>query len=384
MKLACFGAGTKSECVKDIIEKYTDNSIGYYVEDQEVSKIGSILSGKKVLSLYQIADEYLQGGIQGIVITTEYHKNTVQEMIEACKNVGIADEDIYLVPINIIRKGYAKEKESVIVPYNKCVQIYNIDIHLVDHCNMNCELCCHQSQLVEGEVFLNLQEFEKDLKRLKELVPNICQLSLLGGEPLLHPQLNSFLKCAREEYPYSNITIATNGILLRSISQESINCMKDNNICLSISLYPPMHTQLDSLLEFVRKSKLKANIRRVDKFFKKFCDTPFYDPKEMSSYCGYCMGLRHGKMSRCIDSLYVKYFNDYFGNILPEEKGIDIYNSELTGLKLVHMLEEPLELCAYCASKYTLVDLYSWKKIGLNPVKEDILYKCREKELKKK
>lgn len=86
------------------------------------------------------------------------------------------------------------------------------------------------------------------------------------------------------------------------------------------------------------------------------------------------MGLRNGKISRCIDSLYMDYFNKKFGDILPDEAGIDIYDEDLKPIQLIHALEKPMELCRYCAAKYTLVDTFAWKQVSEHTVKEDILY----------
>jgi hypothetical protein len=86
------------------------------------------------------------------------------------------------------------------------------------------------------------------------------------------------------------------------------------------------------------------------------------------------MGMRNGKISRCVDSLYTDYFNKRFGKTLPENAGINIYDKNLTGLELVHRLEQPMELCAYCATKYTLVDLFDWKQVTDQTSKDDILY----------
>lgn len=310
----------------------------------------------------------------GVIVSTVYHKRTVEEIIQACVQMGIRDQDIYLMKNNTIVRGEPVE-ESIIVPYKECVQIFDVNIHIVDHCNMNCELCCHFSQLVQGEVFVDFHSFCRDLDRLHELVPDIVQISLLGGEPLLHPDLIKFVDYTRKLYPYAKIMLVTNGLLLRQSSKEVLDCIKKNQILVSISLYPPMHHQLDTLLEYINDKGLDASISRVDRFFKKFSGTPRFDPKEMSAICGgYCMGLSNGKISRCVNALYMHYFNAKYGKTFPETCGYDIYDESRTALELIHLLEQPMDLCRYCVSKYTLIDTYEWKQITKKTKKEDILY----------
>lgn len=120
---------------------------------------------------------------------------------------------IYLVKNNVLN-GAGSEAGTPILPYNELVQIYDLNIHITDHCNLSCELCCHSAQFVEGEVFTDFSVFQRDMQRMRELVPNICQLTLLGGEPLLHPMLSEFMSCARKNYPFARVVLVTNGILL--------------------------------------------------------------------------------------------------------------------------------------------------------------------------
>lgn len=370
--LVCFGAGEKSRHIRQLLQKYNGCQIKYYVEDQAFSKIGSEFDGLDVISIYRMQQLYKEAVIDGVVISTAYHKRTVQDMVETCVRLGLRDADIYLVKNNVLVSG-AAGTEEILVPYRECVQIYDLNIHLADHCNMKCELCCHNSQLVEGQVFTEFETYSRDLLRMHELVPDIVRISLLGGEPLLHPNLMEFIEFTRNVYSCSHITVVTNGLLLKQSPPELLECLKRNNAEINVSLYPPMHHQLDDLLEYIRSTGIHASIHRVDRFFKKFCDKPKFDPKEMSEYCGYCMGLSDGRISRCIDSLYVHYFNQRFGKILPETEGYNIYDEDLDPLKLVHMLEQPMELCAYCGAKYTLVDTFEWKQITKYSKKEDIL-----------
>lgn len=276
------------------------------------SKIGTVYDNAEVISIYRMGDLYADGSIDGVVVTTAYHKRTVEDIIKACVKIGIRDEDIYLVKNKVLVTG-SPDLEGLIVPYKKCIQIFNLNIHIVDHCNLKCELCCHNSQLVDGEVFVELEQYVKDLKRLHELIDDAKQICLVGGEPLLHPQLSEFIDATRKIYPYAQIVVVTNALLLRQSSPELLECLKKNQVSLDISLYPPMHRQLDKLLEYANSKGINVHINRVERFFKKFCDKPQFDAKEMSSYCGYCMGLRNGKISRCIDSLFIEYFNKKFG-----------------------------------------------------------------------
>ena len=74
-----------------------------------------------------------------------------------------------------------------------------IDIHITDHCNLNCKGCTHFSPLSE-EFYLNPVNFRADLARFAALTgAQLGQMFLLGGEPLLHPHLTEFFPMAIEQ-----------------------------------------------------------------------------------------------------------------------------------------------------------------------------------------
>lgn len=367
----CFGAGEKSKYVRKLLEEHTNIKIDYYVEDQAFSKIGTTLDGLEVISIYGLKKQYENGTIAGVIISTAYHKRTVEDMVRSCVGIGIKDEDIYLVRHNTLISGTEAGKEWI-VPYKECVQVFDVNIHIVDHCNMKCELCSHNSQLVDGEVFADFNEFCRDLDRLCELVPNIQRITLLGGEPFLHPELDKFLDYSRKVYPYSEITLMTNGILLRKSSDTLLESLRKNKIVLVISLYPPMHEQMDDLVSYIRQNRIEASINRVRRFYKTFNENPVYNPKEMSACCGYCHALRHGNIYRCVPAAFVGYFNQKYDTAFPDAEGIDIYDETLGPLELVQRLDQPLELCRYCGSKYAS-NTFKWKQFSANTKKEDIL-----------
>jgi ABC-2 type transport system ATP-binding protein len=75
---------------------------------------------------------------------------------------------------------------------------FQCEVHLVEHCNLNCKGCYHFSPLAKEE-FLFLTEWEKDCKQLSTLFKDrIGHISLMGGEPLLHPDICEFMRITRE------------------------------------------------------------------------------------------------------------------------------------------------------------------------------------------
>ena len=75
-----------------------------------------------------------------------------------------------------------------------------VEMHIVDHCNMNCNCCNHFSPLAEPW-FISIEDFTLQIKELKENVSSVKSFILLGGEPTLHPYLLDLCKILRNEFP---------------------------------------------------------------------------------------------------------------------------------------------------------------------------------------
>ena len=82
-----------------------------------------------------------------------------------------------------------------------------LELHLTDHCNLNCKGCGHFSPLASPH-YADFQQYEEDLRRLRQLFRNIRRIRLMGGEPLLRPEV---LRKGMEIFKENTIT--TNGTL---------------------------------------------------------------------------------------------------------------------------------------------------------------------------
>ena len=111
-----------------------------------------------------------------------------------------------------------------------------LETHIVDNCNLKCNKCSHFCHLIDEEIMINVDDFEKDMSILSKNC-NIFQLKLLGGEPLLHPQINELITISRNYFPKSRISIGTNGILLKTMKNTFWKTMQKNHILIDISKY---------------------------------------------------------------------------------------------------------------------------------------------------
>ncbi|GHV41005.1 hypothetical protein AGMMS49546_16000 [Spirochaetia bacterium] len=244
-----------------------------------------------------------------------------------------------------------------------------IDICVAEHCNMACYSCNHFSQLAEP-VFADLAETERDLKRLSELSGgNIQSIMLVGGEPLLNPELPEFMRVARQYFPGSRIQIITNGLLLLAQKDVFWESAKKYNIVMTPTKYPGINWEKieERADTFGYKFDYFGFTENSEKVSRKFCLdlTGSQNIKKSFMRCplAFCtVGLDKGRLATCSFVFSMKHFNRYFNQNVPvtEADSIDIYKAK-DMQEIIDFLNSPIPLCRFCKSMGTEI-VGEWRK----------------------
>ena len=337
MRLVLFGQAASWNHTLERLQQY--NAADSVVGLSDVC-LGEYTDSDVTYSLSELLEMYNKGEIDGVLQTEP--ENTYYTNI--LKQIGIPD--IYIIPENI------KENECI-KRYSDIGPVLNqIEFHLTDHCNLNCRVCAHFSNLVSSPVYADYEQFNKDIHKLSEYFSQIKTIYLLGGEPLLNKDIGSFIISARDAFPYACITVVTNGILLLSISDDLIQIIKDNNVLISISDYECLDN--NKIITFIKEHELNAELRLEKESFAKHINIHGdSDKKVIFNQCmrRNCTFLSRGMMAACCTPFLNKYFNERYNEKLPEmDKNdcIDIYEPGLDGWKIKDRLIQPMESCRYC------------------------------------
>ena len=139
-------------------------------------------------------------------------------------------------PPSLVSRQSAVERWTATPVRHELPTLYHFDIHITDHCNLNCRGCGHFSNLCEPN-FLDLDAFRTDMAAMAAKL-RIEQIYLLGGEPLLHPQVSEFIREAREHFPETRIYVVTNGSLVMRQDDEFWRAMAETRTILMCDAYP--------------------------------------------------------------------------------------------------------------------------------------------------
>ncbi|MDR2746419.1 MAG: radical SAM protein [Treponema sp.] len=255
----------------------------------------------------------------------------------------------YIVPFykKITRSSQKKRKQL------------RFQINIVDHCNLNCRGCTAFSPIAK-EKYIDVSIFERDCIRLSELTGGQIELiDLLGGEPLLHPEIITIIKIARKYFHTGDINIVTNGILLKKMPGGFWRACHENNIIVIISGYP-IKLDIDGIKAMAEKNNVRLTIRGNTSDIKIWNKVPFdvegrQNVVENFRTCygaNFCVNLEDGKLATCPIPFVIKHFNKYFNQqvAVTERDYIDIFKVKNIG-EIFDFLRRPAPICAFCNLK---------------------------------
>lgn len=235
----------------------------------------------------------------------------------------------------------------------------SIEIHVTHHCNLNCKGCCHYAPLAEP-YYLQPEQFEKDLSKIKQSVLNQFQnIMLLGGEPLLNKDLYRIVAIARKYFIHANISILTNGILLNKIDDKLIDACIQNNIEIRITKYP-ISLDYDQIVNLLQDKGLQVTIfgERYDdqwmhsKFDLKGLSNQMFEFQNCLAYKTYdSMQLRGTKLYMCSMCAYIDIFNKFFNTDLKITRHDYLDLTKARPVDIILWPNTPKPFCKYCKVK---------------------------------
>lgn len=262
-------------------------------------------------------------------------------------------------------------------------QIDHFEIHLVDHCNLNCKSCLHYAPCADGTFYLSLEMWEKELIRIKEIfeeVPYDPNFYLMGGEPLLHPQFFEILELGLKHFNARNFQVVSNGIELLNKDDAWFERFNKTGISFRLSDY-----KLNpKIRELVINKMQNRMVYRTDNFKHAQLNLePKYDAAINGLLCDSVPGgitpcLKEGYLYPCPKIAYKNNLEQKFNVTLGEpceHYGLNIFEANAEQIK--EYLRSTNDFCAYCdcETSYTLgarikpkrqpdeqISLYEWIK----------------------
>jgi lipopolysaccharide biosynthesis glycosyltransferase len=237
-------------------------------------------------------------------------------------------------------------------------RILSFEISICGHCNMKCRGCAHFAPLVK-EDYADFPETDRAFTRLGQLFNGEAEsIHLLGGEPLLHPQINDFMKSVRRHFPVGRIELVTNGLMLPNMEDSFWNTCRENKIQVSVTKYPVEFDYIAVQALAAYHGVVFGYYNNSDLTEVTFNRLPLdlsgaQDPDNSFLNCylaNTCITLKNGRLFPCSIAPNMAYFAERFGGLdASREDSIDIFHAR-DKEEILEFLSLPFPLCRYCDS----------------------------------
>lgn len=241
--------------------------------------------------------------------------------------------------------------------------LFHFEIHITDHCNLNCKGCAHFSNLCEP-AFADLAEFRAEMDRMASLFSRVEEIYLMGGEPLLHPDVASFVRTARAFFPRSRICLMTNGLLVTRMAPDAWKALAETGVVLLCDSYP-IGLPIDEIDRLAREhgALVEWTVPR-EEFFKIPIDpTGGHDMGASFRRCqGFnnCPIVRDGRLYPCAYVAYADVFRSAFGieGLQVSERDSIAIRDEPDPDAVMEFLMHPVPWCSNCDMDSR--EFYTW------------------------
>lgn len=378
-RTAIIGTNAKGKFLKEAIENSVTHTLLYFCD--ETGQAGKRFEGTDVVDLKRLAGLYHENAIDMVVIANI--SQAYRQIMAGLAPLGITR--CYVVNQFFYAEASrgAPAGEFIAADTAKPDLSY-YETHIADHCNLNCRGCTHYSNLAAPR-FADLDGYRKDLDALRKLYWNVTNIRLMGGEPLLNPELPEFIKATRLAFPAANIGVVTNGLLIEKQPAALFQTMKTCRCAFHVSAYPPIYAKREELAAFLAGQGVlwafSGDTIPIRTFHKngvldeQYCGDPVKSFRRKK--CGktiLCNFLRDGWLYPCgsfpFDEIFESCYNVKFHSLSEEERQglrINIRATDLDGWEINRILDGPHEACRYCDPEKERV-LFPWAVRGKKDV----------------
>lgn len=241
------------------------------------------------------------------------------------------------------------------------------DFYITSYCTLNCKLCMTGMPFIKNRRHVPVEEINDHLTRIFNIWDNAMRLNLLGGEPLMHPDVYEVTKTAlRYRDHIQEFRITTNGTIVPEDRLLELISACGRSFSFVISNYGTLSKKFSSLMERLEFYKIPYRVDTYagdNQYFGGWVYLGDYQ------YIGYSEEELCRNYFDCVarkDKFLVVYEGKVFQcaypyrfyalkNILPEkDEYIDLYDDSLTIMekrKIANVFfTKPMKSCQYCHS----------------------------------
>lgn len=291
----------------------------------------------------------------------------LQDVVEQLKHLGYRKwypSTILLRNFDVFRYEYSFPKDFVEYAVNTCLLCHDsyltpqklflrsVDLMVTERCSLRCRDCSNLMRYYQNPQNLDLKQLYKNMDRFLEIVDEVNEFRILGGEPFMYKDVHLVIEKLIKEPKVKKIIIYTNGTIAPADHQLKI--LKNEKVLFLITDYGQLSRNLKNLTKQLAEKKIAFYVQKAVGWtdcakIKKHNRRPEQQEKLFRNCCAkHTVTLSDNNLFRCpfsANAHRLRAVPDYQGdyiNIFDRNKNIKkIIREYLTDKKF-------LETCDYC------------------------------------
>jgi organic radical activating enzyme len=235
------------------------------------------------------------------------------------------------------------------------VKSRSLVLNVVKHCNLSCRGCGHLSP-VYGKSAIPPEALQADLDVLTAYY-HANETLILGGEPLLHPELLEILEVVKRSGVGDQVKVLTNGTLLGRMQSEFWQLVDE----VRVSVYPGKEmpeAEKRKAAALAAQHDTSLSLQYYDQFRESVVELPTKDHeliKRIYDSCliahqWHCNTIESGFFYKCPQAFLLPSSHGTAGEQLAQEDGIRLRNEPgFARVLWSYLLDDtPLSACRQC------------------------------------
>lgn len=270
-RLIIFGAGYFGDRILKTLQ--LNEITPYAICDNNAERVGGAMGGVPIRSLVDIIEEKQNF----IFLISPYEVEFSTEIIAQLHGLDLPILEYYtlkefFIRIQTIAFESVYERLDFALFLNAMYKkqdeenLYEswIELNITERCSLKCKDCSNLMPYYENPKHHDTKDILASIDRLDETFASITRLMILGGEPLMHPDVFEIMVHAQTKAHIHFTVLVTNGMFLPK--KEDLLKLNPNKTLVRISNYGEYSTKKEPLMALLEEVGLTYNLDAIEEW----------------------------------------------------------------------------------------------------------------------
>ena len=365
-RIFLWGAGKVGSVVAHVLKKRNIDFVAFI--DNATDKQGSIYCNHPVIS----PDEFDKVKSDAIVIVS----CAFPIVLEILKKKGIKAYDPAFLLKEVDFDGYDGEitieyawrltenaLRNYALYYGKGFLVERLLFLITDKCSLKCKNCDGYMPYHTNPQNDTYETIADSYNKIMNVCKEVDAIDILGGEPLVHPEIAEITRFFVEDVHCHKVTIISNGTIVPSA--ELISVLKSSKCTFRISDYGKISSKKEEIIALLNKENIKYEITNYQYWdsiplIQKTNETVEQLNAKYSTCVTNALYVKHGKLFQCS---FVAGLSALDEVLIPdfEKNYIDLHcgNGQLLYCSIQNFAKQThkgihLDACKYCPGSHCM------------------------------